>query len=128
MQVLGGTQHVESIRNLHQQNPQLDEVSRIQPKRMKFENVCFVQFLMYFYKIGSLEQLVMRANCPTKQTKLSHLIAMYGHTYLMAGLIEGLIKYEEIIGKKVYDFDKFLDRDLDSESDDIGSGGVQALY
>ena len=66
----------------------------------------------------------MRAMCSTKLIKLSHLISMYGHTYLMSNIIESLENYEKKIGEKDYN----LDKNLDSDSEEMAHGGVQALY
>jgi hypothetical protein len=62
--------------------------------------------------------------CTHKQIKLSHLISMYGHTYLMSNIVDRLCQFEKIVD---IDRDKFLDRELDSESEEF-EGGQQALY
>ena len=45
---------------------------------------------------------------------------MYGHTYLMSNIIDSLELYEKLIGEKEYN----LDKNLDSESEEMAHGGV----
>ena len=52
---------------------------------------------------------------------------MYGHTYLMSNIIDQLVQFENIVSQREVDRERYLDRDLDSDSEDNGHG-IQALY
>jgi hypothetical protein len=47
-----------------------------------------MKFMMFFQKITSVDQLIMRPLFPSKQRKLSHLIAMQGHLYLLKDMLK----------------------------------------
>jgi hypothetical protein len=49
---------------------------------------------------------------------------MYGHTYLMSNIIENLFSYEKLLGEKENEVSKFLDKDLESSSEELNNGGV----
>jgi len=51
---------------------------------------------MFFNRIVSIDELVMKkAFYPSKQRKLSHLIALYGHQYLFRGIVDSIKEYQK---------------------------------
>ena len=53
--------------------------------------------MLFFYKTTSLDLLVLKALFPDKQRKLSHLIAVFGHQYLLKAM---LMQVEETLTAK----------------------------
>ena len=48
---------------------------------------------MFFYKLTDFEMLILKSLYTTKQRKLSHMIALNGHQYLMKDLMKQLNIY-----------------------------------
>lgn len=48
---------------------------------------------MYFYAVSDLDLLIMKAMFPSKQRKLSHMIAVNGHQYLMKDMLKQIDLY-----------------------------------
>lgn len=109
VQVIDAKQQIDKFLSKSQVNPQQDDFDEAQnPEatganndskanvrgQKSFENVSFLHFLMYFHKIESLDHLVMKALLPSKQIKVSHLLAMYGHVHLMQQSISQIEVYE----------------------------------
>lgn len=53
----------------------------------------FLKFMMFFYKVADFEILILKSIFPSKQRKLSHMIALNGHLYLMKDLLKQLNIY-----------------------------------
>lgn len=50
---------------------------------VKSIRINFVLFLMFFYGITEIDKLIMKPIFTQKQRKLSHLICIFGHQYLL---------------------------------------------
>lgn len=49
--------------------------------------------MMYFYHVPDFEVLIMKSIFPNKQRKLSHMIALNGHQYLLKDMLKQLNIY-----------------------------------
>jgi hypothetical protein len=54
----------------------------------KSVKINFLKFMMFFNDLTQIDQLIMKATFPSKQRKLSHLIAIYGHQYLLKDVLK----------------------------------------
>ena len=54
----------------------------------KSVKINFLKFLMFFNGTAQIDLLIMKAAFPSKQRKLSHLIAIYGHQYLLKDVLK----------------------------------------
>jgi hypothetical protein len=59
----------------------------------KSVRINFMKFLMFFQKVTYVDQMIMRPIFPSKQRKLSHLIAMQGHHYLLKDMLRQIDIY-----------------------------------
>lgn len=50
---------------------------------------------MYFYNMIHLDQLILKTVFPSKQRKLSHLIALLGHSYLFKDMLKQIDLYHQ---------------------------------
>lgn len=57
-------------------------------KNNKSVQVSFLKFLMFFYDVSDFEMLIMKSMFPNKQRKLSHMIALNGHLYLLKEMLK----------------------------------------
>mgnify|MGYP000951174274 FL=1 len=48
---------------------------------------------MYFNGTAQIDMLIMKAVFPSKQRKLSHLIAVYGHQYILKDVLKQIDLY-----------------------------------
>ena len=56
-------------------------------------SIPFIKFLMFFYNVPDFEMLIMKSIFPNKQRKLSHMIALNGHHYMMKDMLKQLSIY-----------------------------------
>lgn len=91
---------------MNYQNPQQDDFDEVminslrqsvnsqeRPKSM-FQKFCgainFVEFLMFFYRSQNITKLIDKDLMKNKSLKLSHMICLLGHQYLMKGTLDYL--------------------------------------
>ena len=60
---------------------------------VKSAKINFVQFLMFFYEITEIGKLIMKPIFTQKQRKLSHLICISGHHYLLKEVLRQIDLY-----------------------------------
>lgn len=48
---------------------------------------------MYFYELTQIDQLILKPLFPQKQRKLSHLICLFGHQYLLKDMLKHIDLY-----------------------------------
>lgn len=53
----------------------------------KATKINFIQFLMYFYGMASIDNLIRKPVFTSKQRKLSHLVCIFGHLYLLKDIL-----------------------------------------
>ena len=53
----------------------------------------FMKFLMFFQNLTYVDQMIMRPIFPSKQRKLSHVISMQGHHYLLKDMLKQIDIY-----------------------------------
>jgi len=91
--LLNAFYHLEEVRLTRMSNPQQDDDEEIGENGPEVNNkaishISFVHFLMYFNCVTSIEKMIVKKTFfSNKQRKLSHLLALYGHEYLLNGLI-----------------------------------------
>lgn len=66
--------------------------------------VSFMKFLMYFYEISNLDQLIMKGMFPSKQRKLSHMIAVHGHQYLLKEMLKQIDMFSNVYVQQLGEF------------------------
>ena len=79
-----------AIVNNQYQETELDPMANQKPVK-----ITFLKFLMYFYKISHFDSLILKTIFPTKQRKLSHLIALLGHQYLFKDMLRQIDLYHQ---------------------------------
>lgn len=59
----------------------------------KATKINFIQFLMYFYGIAQIDNLIRKPVFTSKQRKLSHLVCIFGHLYLLKDILRQIDLY-----------------------------------
>lgn len=54
----------------------------------KATKINFINFLMFFYGITQIDRLIMKPIFSAKGRKLSHLICIFGHQYLLKDVLK----------------------------------------
>jgi len=93
--------------------------------RQKATKINFVTFMMFFYTIKQVDALIMKPIFSSKQRKLSHLICIFGHQYLLKDVLKQIDMYHHnCLNKHVADHERSM---MNVSSDFTSSRALRIL-
>jgi ankyrin repeat protein len=92
----------------------------------KATKINFINFLMFFYGITQLDKLIMKPIFSAKQRKLSHLICIFGHQYLLKEVLKQIDMYHHCcLNKHIMTEDN--EHSLSGDADFTNSKAIRIL-
>lgn len=70
-----------------------DEIDNDPLLLQKSVKINFIHFLMFFYGLTEIDKLIIKPIFSSKQRKLSHLICIFGHQYLLKEVLKQIDLY-----------------------------------